>query len=559
MNTHRGLLTQLAALLLAASGASAQSVRVTGASSLRYIELRPFTRDSVAAGTTAGSELLRQLPNGRVVRCIPGDAYCYDVRPGDVKSTVPLIQDISVSVWGFSRGVRLYSQLRGRAAFGGARDLWPREDERLEVLSLYTEVERRRVKVRAGRQWRVSGLGFYNFDGAAVAVRPVASTLIEVYGGRSLVRGLNEGRSSGALEAIENLSASNTGILFGLQGKYRPHQRLALGAVYQMDVRRDRTGAYSELAAADGVFDSGWGTAESSVEVDLAGRALNHARLTLRSQPMGHATFFSEVRRYRPYFELWTIWGAFSPVGFDEGKGGLTWASTSGRLVARAEASYRRYADAGTETLDDYRMSGWGFGSGITLIPAPAWSADAAYRIESGFGASRWDGQAALRRDVAAYRPDRAAGNRVSAPLRVSARRGNGGWLWCRGLHRHRRSRPSLRVRHAVSTARRRSIDHGLEPAARERALRVGGRQRTERSVGARTLAMSRHVITLLAASLLSPLVAFAQEQADLFPHEKHARVFPVCEGCHAGIVTGVASEVFPSTMTAGCVTTARA
>jgi hypothetical protein len=400
VTTHRGLLTLIAALLLAASRAPAQSVRVTGSSSMRYIELRPFTRDSVAAGTTAGAALLRQMPNGRVVRCTPGDAYCYDVRPGDVASTVPLIQDLSVSIWGLGRGVRLYSQLRGRTALGSGRDLWPRESERLEVLSLYTEVERRRVKVRAGRQWRVSGLGFYNFDGAAVAVRPVASTQIEIYGGRSLVRGLNEGRTSGALEAIENVSASNTGILFGLQGKYRPHRRLALGAVYQMDVRRDRTGAYSELAAADGIFDTRWGTAESSVEVDLAGRALNHARLTLRSQPIGHATLFTEARRYRPYFELWTIWGAFSPVGFDEGKGGLTWASTSGRLVARAEASYRRYGDAGTDALDDYRTSGWGFGTGINVIPAPAWHADAAYRIESGFGASRWDGQAALRREL---------------------------------------------------------------------------------------------------------------------------------------------------------------
>lgn len=386
--------------MLVAWRSDAQSVRVTGSSSLRYIELRPFMRDSVAAGATTGTSLLRQLPDGRVVRCIPGDAYCFDVRPGAVESTVPLIQDLSVSAWGFGRGVRLFSQLRGRAALGSARDLWPREDERVEVLALYGEVERRRVKVRAGRQWRVSGLGFYNFDGAAVTLRPVASTQVEVYGGRSLVRGLNEGRTSGALEAIEDISASNTGILFGLQGKYR-RQRLALGAVYQLDVRRDRTGAYSELAAADGVFDSRWGTAEGSVEVDLAGRTMNQARLTLRSQAIGHATFFAEARRYRPYFELWTIWGAFSPVGFDEGRGGITWASTSGRLIARGEASYRSYDDPGTDAVDDFRTSGWGLGAGINVIPAPLWSIDAAYRVESGFGASRWDGQAALRREVA--------------------------------------------------------------------------------------------------------------------------------------------------------------
>jgi hypothetical protein len=57
---------------------------------------------------------------------------------------------------------------------------------------------------------------------------------------------------------------------------------------------------------------------------------------------------------------------------------------------------------------------------------------------------------------------------------------------------------------------------------------------------------MSRYVMTLLAATLLSPIGAFAQEPTVLFPHDKHSRVFPVCEGCHAGIVSGVAGEVFP-------------
>lgn len=30
------------------------------------------------------------------------------------------------------------------------------------------------------------------------------------------------------------------------------------------------------------------------------------------------------------------------------------------------------------------------------------------------------------------------------------------------------------------------------------------------------------------------------------FPHARHERLFPVCEGCHAGIVTGDTAEVFP-------------
>jgi predicted CXXCH cytochrome family protein len=39
-----------------------------------------------------------------------------------------------------------------------------------------------------------------------------------------------------------------------------------------------------------------------------------------------------------------------------------------------------------------------------------------------------------------------------------------------------------------------------------------------------------------------------ARSRADerAFPHEKHARLFPVCEGCHAGVSSGSAEEAYP-------------
>jgi hypothetical protein len=362
--------------------------------------MRAFARDSVPSSETSGTALLRQLPDGRIVRCIPGEAFCHAVRPGDVISTVPVIHDLTLSAWGFGRGLRVTSQLRGRTAFGARPDYWPRADDHLDLLALYAELERGDLRVRAGRQWRTSGLGFYNFDGVAVALRPRPTAWIEAYGGRSLARGLNEGRTGGALESIEDLSAPNAGILFGVQARYRPNQRLSLGASYQADVRGDRSAAYSELAIADGVLRVGRGTAEGSVEVDLAGRILNQARLTLRSPPFGNTTLFVEGRRYHPYFELWTIWGAFSPVGFSEARAGATWATRDGRLVARSEMSFRGYDDAGTDAPDDFVTSGWGIGGHVSWSPAAAWRTEAGYRVETGFGAARWDGQASVRRDV---------------------------------------------------------------------------------------------------------------------------------------------------------------
>ena len=266
----------LTALVPAAKGVT-QTVLVSGSTSVRYIELRPFVRDSVPAGTTVGDGLLRQLPDGRVVRCLPGDAFCRDVRPGEPVSTLPVIHDLNLSAFGFGRGLRFYSHLRARSALGADRGLWPQEEDHFEVMALYGEIERDKVRIRAGRQWKVSGLGYYNFDGLAVALRPNPTTWIEAYGGRSLVRGLNEARTGGALESIEDLSLANAGVLFGLHLRYRPAPRLALSAAYQVDVRGDRTGAYSELAIADGMLRIGRGSVESSVELDLAGQALNQA------------------------------------------------------------------------------------------------------------------------------------------------------------------------------------------------------------------------------------------------------------------------------------------
>jgi len=145
----------LAALALAATS-PAQTVLASGSTSVRYIEIRPFMRDSVPESETTGGGLMRQLPDGRVVRCIPGEAWCRDVRPGTPVSTVPVIHDLALSAFGFGRGVQLYSQVRVRSAYGSDPGLWPQGDDQFEVMSLYGEIEREKVRIRAGRQWKVS-------------------------------------------------------------------------------------------------------------------------------------------------------------------------------------------------------------------------------------------------------------------------------------------------------------------------------------------------------------------------------------------------------------------
>lgn len=52
--------------------------------------------------------------------------------------------------------------------------------------------------------------------------------------------------------------------------------------------------------------------------------------------------------------------------------------------------------------------------------------------------------------------------------------------------------------------------------------------------------------IAVVAALLFTALPASGQRQSP-FPHERHARLFPLCESCHAGIATGDAPSAMPS------------
>jgi hypothetical protein len=57
---------------------------------------------------------------------------------------------------------------------------------------------------------------------------------------------------------------------------------------------------------------------------------------------------------------------------------------------------------------------------------------------------------------------------------------------------------------------------------------------------------MRRFLLWLALA--LSPVVMLAQARAyQPFPHDKHAKLFPTCEGCHGGIVSGDVSRSLPT------------
>jgi hypothetical protein len=377
------------ASMTSAVNTSAQTARITGVSTVQYVQFRPLVTDSVPVEATTGEGLIRRTVDGLLVRCITGERVCRGTRAGARGDVLPVIQDITVSAWGFGRGIRVQAQLRSRMAVGGDASLWPRADDAFDALTAFIEIDRPVFRVRAGRQWKVSGLGYYNFDGATLLVRALPDLSAEVWGGWSLARGTNEPRTSDALAAIEPFAPDKRALLFGTQLSYRPHPSFSASALYQREIRSDRLGLYTERASLDAVWRSQPLNVSGSLEADVATREFSEARLLARVLLTDAFTGRASLRRYRPFFELWTIWGAFDPVGFNEAAAGASIRS-SGGIDIDLDVSRRAYDATNTSTVfGDYRTGGWVAAVNAGWSVTTEWLLQGDYRVEFGFGAAR--------------------------------------------------------------------------------------------------------------------------------------------------------------------------
>lgn len=426
VSMRRGAAFVLATL---AASADAQSVRITGTTITRYVEVRPLVTDSVPLDSTIGSGLLREaVTRGVAVQCAPGDLFCRYRRSADQSATTAsLIQDLEASAWGFGTGIRVYAHLRGRAANDAGGDLWPQANDAFDVLDAYAEVDRGRLRGRGGRQWRTSGLGYYNFDGLSLLVRPMDRLSVDIYGGWSLVRGLNESHTSGAIAAVEDIPPDDRALLFGIEVRARPTTSLSLSGLYQREFRSDQTAFSSDRVSADAELRLGRvASVSGSIEADLATAEVNEALLRGRLPLPRGLTLVAEARRHLPFFELWTIWGAFSPVGYTEGNATVSWSDVRSRFLVQARGGWRRYdeTDAGVGFLP-LEDSGWRIGADGTWRIDAQWIAYAATHAELGFGAARSDVDAGVRWEPSRrlFAGVRAAGFQSAHELRVGAGR----------------------------------------------------------------------------------------------------------------------------------------
>jgi len=385
----------LGLIVLAPIAASAQGYSADMSLNAGAFELRGLSRDSLPESQVPGEGQRRELEDGTVVTCIP-DEFCRWFPSGDVESVSLVTEDVRLAIWPGIEGLAAQIHLRGRY---GSDDFWPRSEQELEALYAFVSYEDTDYRVRAGRQQRTNGLGYYNFDGASFLWRGFDPVRIGVYGGWSLARNLNAPRTGSLLEDADEFAPDDRGLILGIdvQGRIGSH---ATGAfTYQREIRDDRLALYTERVAGDVGIRVSRISLELGVDYDLAFEEFNEASVRASAPVVAGVEAMAQWRRYSPYFELWTIWGAFSPVGYDEARGWLAWSVPGGQVRLEAGGAYRTYedTDAGAQFVD-LEDDGWR-AFGRARWNREGWFADGSYRAEEGSGAARYGGDLAVGRE----------------------------------------------------------------------------------------------------------------------------------------------------------------
>ena len=399
--TGRALLIAGAASL-AAVRVPAQSWRLRLDAAAQRVEFRGVTADSIReAAARVGASGGLESPDGFAVDCV-GDGFCRFFRPGAVRAGLPTSAGVDLTLWGLGLpGLSVRVNARALTDLTGDR-VWPGTSPPLRLVEGYAEYLRDGLTVQTGRmieRGRLASAGTSGLDGARTMWRS-DRTGIEVggYAGWGMARGTILSVASPAVDPLADYQPATRQIVVGalagahlravdVQAEYRREldpvtdyivaERAAV-SVQATPERRVRFVAGADYDLAQGA----WGSAEASASYIGA-----------------HVSGSITARHYRPFFDLWTVWGVFSPVPFN-GVGGSISVNPTAKLQVRSRAEWFRYdaADVSTPTVT-LKDRGWRWALEGTLSPAERWTLelDTHGELLPGASSSGMDGRVTWR------------------------------------------------------------------------------------------------------------------------------------------------------------------
>lgn len=375
---HAPWLALAAALTLPAPSVG-QSYRGWTSTSVQVIELRPLGADTVPRADVVTDAAGRFLYEGNEVSCVL-TSVCTGYLPLAKDRTLAATQDLSLTLWGLGlEGLSFTTFVRARARAGD--DLvWPRSDDEFDALLAYAQLQRGPLRVRAGRLDVRSGLGFSAFDGGSASYA-LGGFRGEVYGGRSLARGLREPRNE-ALRGLDGFLLDKSVLLVGSSVDGRAWAT-DFTARYQREILSDRSSLVSERASFDFSKTLPRLRVSGSIDYDFSFERVGKGHLTV-SMPLREGRWLAELeaRRYVPYFDLSTLWGFFEPVSYSEVTARVGW-SPGAELGAWVSGGVRGYGDTETTViLEPMRERGWRADAGARWQPAAEWVLDGRYQLE---------------------------------------------------------------------------------------------------------------------------------------------------------------------------------
>jgi hypothetical protein len=375
--------------VLLAGPLPAQGYRVRLDTRFQSVSFRGVQLDSIlASGTVVGSNGGLETPDGYAVHCEPGDVYCTYFREGPKRVGAPLVTQADMSVWGF--GVRgLSAHVTARLGTDLSSDnAWPGVEPTVQLIIGYVEYAAERVTARVGRQLLASRLGATGVDGGSLTWRlPKQRIDLSGFLGWGLARGVALPVTSPALNPLDDFQPQDRQIVAGLEAGWAGQVGDAR-IFYQREVDPRFDNFVSERVAFSGSAHVRPGlTLAGGADYDMAAGWWGSADLSANYATRVVAASL-EARRYRPHFDLWTIWGAFSPVPYRSLRGNVTVRPTRPlQLHARGEV-YRFDPTEASTPLVAYETDGWRAELGGTVEPWTGWVFDGGITREFGPGAA---------------------------------------------------------------------------------------------------------------------------------------------------------------------------